>query len=125
MTNVISRAGQSIADALTASLPDLRVTTSIGRSVPPPAVIIAPPRLMWHGFTNDGLPKTAQWNVYLTYELNEYAAEVLIDLVPAVAAAIDKGTLAAVLSAAPVLYHGPDGPVPAYQFTVQMELSAF
>jgi hypothetical protein len=90
-----------------------------------PAVVIGPPRLLWAGYNQSGFtgqPTTAQWNVYYVVTMNQYAIDVLLASVAAIAEAIERYTPGVVIGAGPGLYPSPNGPLPSYTIVVQMEV---
>lgn len=114
--------GQCLADAAKLSLPDLAVVTNVVAPITPPAVIIGPPRLFWRTYNAGGQPTTGQWNIYLIVALNQYAQDSLLSMVPQLCSAIEVGTPGVILSAGPGIYPSPQGGLPTYVITVQMEL---
>lgn len=121
LTNIATGA-QVIADAISLALPTLSVVTNVVTPIAPPAVVIGPPRLFWRTYNGFGQPTTAQWNVYLVNALNQYALPTLLSLLPQVTAAIEVGTPGVILGAGPGIYPSPQGGLPTYILTVQMEL---
>jgi hypothetical protein len=97
--------------------------TTVAATVSPPAVVVGPPTLSWDGVGSivTGQPTTAQWSVYLVVAQNQYAIDVLLSLVTQITAAIEQFTSAVVLGARPGIYPSPQGNLPAYVITVQME----
>lgn len=94
----------------------------LGASVTPPAVVVGPPRLEWS--TNCAAASNATFSVFVIGALDDRAIEGLLDLAPLVAAAIEEGTPAVVLSADPGTYTSAgSGELPAYELTVEYPIS--
>ena len=120
----IAIGGQRIADAVALAVPDLSVITNPVAPIAPPAVVIGPPRLYWRGYNQGGQPTTGAWNVYLVTALTQYALPTLTALVGAIAGAIELHTPGVVLGAGPGIYPSPQGGLPSYIFSVQLDFGA-
>lgn len=122
MSTAAAQAGGKLLEAALRTVPNLPVWVGYPRSLTPPAVVLAPPRLEWAGFCASG-PTQARWFVYLVSAMNEFTVGQLLELVDPVVAAIDEHVPGAVVTTAdPVPY--PAGPeLAAYQIQIEMELS--
>jgi len=118
----IQLGAQMIADAVSLALPTLPVLTNVVVSIAPPAVVIGPPRLFWRTYNAGGQPTTGQWNVYLVVSMNQYAQDTLLAMMPQLCSAIEVGTPGVILSSGPGIYPSPQGGLPCYTTTVQIEL---
>jgi hypothetical protein len=127
MTEALSQValgGQRLADAVALGAPELSVITNVVAPVTPPAVVIGPPRLYWRGYNQGGQPTTGAWNVYLVVALTQYAQPTLTALIGAIAGAIELHTPGVVLGAGPGIYPSPQGGLPSYIFSVQLDFGA-
>ncbi|MGH3795944.1 MAG: hypothetical protein ACRDS0_36890 [Pseudonocardiaceae bacterium] len=127
MTTALSQvaaASQRIADAVSLGVPTLSVVTNVVAPISPPAVVIGPPKLYWRGYNQGGQPTTGAWNVYLVTALGMYALEQLLSLVASISAAIELHTPGVVLGAGPGVYPSPQGGLPAYIISTQLDFGA-
>jgi hypothetical protein len=120
----IATGSQRLADAVALAVPDLSVITNVVAPIAPPAVVIGPPRLYWRGYNQGGQPTTGAWNVYLVVSLTQYALPTLTALIGAIAGAIEMHTPGVVLGAGPGIYPSPQGGLPSYIISTQMDFGA-
>lgn len=116
----------AVADAVTdlveglGEVEDLRVETDPAQPPTPPVAYIGPPALVWEGTCPD--PTTAKFVVYVVVGATDRALEVLWDLVPRVAAAIEGVRDAVVIRATPGSWSIGGADLPAYLIEVDYSL---
>lgn len=120
----VATGSQVLADAVALVIPDMRVVINVVAPIQPPCVVIGPPRLYWRGYNQQGQPTTGAWNIYLVVALNQYALDELTRLIADVSRAIEVYTPGVVLGAAPGIYPSPQGGLPSYIFSVQLDFGA-
>ncbi|MGH3546688.1 MAG: hypothetical protein ACRDQU_00880 [Pseudonocardiaceae bacterium] len=127
MTQALSQVAagtQILANAIAMAATGLFVTSNVAAPIAPPAVVVGPPKLFWRGYNSGGDPGTGAWNVYLVVALNQYAPENLMSLVASISEAIENYTPGVVLGAGPGIYPSPQGGLPAYIISAQMDFGA-
>ncbi|PZG14422.1 hypothetical protein C1I95_21765 [Micromonospora craterilacus] len=120
---MIKKAAQRLGEAA-AAVRGVRVYPDIGPGVSPPAVVIGPPALTWEALPGcGGEPTSGRYPVYVVVgDDPDRALPQLLDLVLAVAAALDAVDDAVVGRAEPTLYPSSGADLPAYQIQVDMAL---
>jgi hypothetical protein len=103
-------------------IPDIRVYRDAGNvPVEPPGVVMGPPTFTWDGYAEG--PTEATMFIYLVVKYDDRVFSRLFDVIENVASAIDTRVPdASVVTAAPSTYPVGQTSLPAYQFTVDINL---
>lgn len=121
--SAVDRAVAALAFALATVSGDWRVFDTVAMPVTPPALVIGPPRISVRGYTYAGAGvTTVQFNTYAVVAMNQYAIDILRAIVTPVMFAIESYTPGVVLGSVPGVYPSPNGAIPAYIVTSQVEL---
>jgi hypothetical protein len=118
----VATAHQRIVTVLSA-VAGMRVVGAIAAPITPPAAVVGPPRLGWKGESGiGGQPLTGQWDIFLVVSLNQYSIDVLMSIVAELVVALETHTPGVVMGASPGTYASPNGAMPAYIISLQMEV---
>lgn len=111
------------ADELAAALRDVegaRYYGEPGATIERPGTVMTAPGLRWENFC-DG-PSSATFLIYVVARADERALELLWDLTPRVALALDGVDNASVTRAEPGVYSSGGSDLPAYEITCEVDL---
>lgn len=112
-------AADAIRAALTAA--DIRCFY-LGQSVDPPAVVIVPPLLTWDMPSSD--PSEAQFGLALVVPEDDHMVLTLINYIERVGRALDESEHEfAMKQAAPGVFPGNPGELPAYRIQIEVALT--
>jgi hypothetical protein len=108
-------------EAAVATVDGLRVFRDPGAAIDGPVVILGAPALTWEVVCRE--PTSARWSCFVVVPANERAVELLWELVPAVAGAVEELTEGVVTRADPASFPAGAGELPAYLVQVDIPLS--
>lgn len=121
MTNRIDEILDEMSDALK-TIPDMRVYRDAGNAnVEPPGIVMGPPTFTWDAYC-DG-PSNATMQLYLVVKYDDRVFSRLFEVIEDIANTIDAQVPdASVTVAAPSTYPVGATQLPAYLFTVELNL---